>query len=224
MEQKTKPVQPIDYTGLYLVGARGFEPPTTCTPLRVVGAINANRHGFEHGSHPISSANSTTARSRFAGRKADRIGWKVAAVAAYLLTALPLSARAGDIDIIVPIRSWHFDGADMGPQHWNENNLGLGLEYRQDGMFAGAVAYRDSYNKTAKAAYVGYTYSLPVAYGVSVEGTVRAGYISGSGFTNWGALPSVGVSYGRTAVEVEFLPAIKKTQASVLALMVRQSF
>ncbi len=27
-----KPAQPIDCAGLILVGARGFEPPTTCTP------------------------------------------------------------------------------------------------------------------------------------------------------------------------------------------------
>lgn len=143
------------------------------------------------------------------------------ALAALLLANI---AHAGDFDVVVPIRSWHFDGSEMAPQHWNENNLGLGLEYRQNGMFVGAVAYHDSYYKIAKAGYVGYTYSLPVAYGVSVEGTMRAGWISGSGFNGFGALPSVGFSYGKTAVEIEYLPAIKKTQANVLALMVRRSF
>ncbi|WP_147432262.1 hypothetical protein [Pararobbsia silviterrae] len=112
----------------------------------------------------------------------------------------------------------------MAPQHWNEFNPGLGVEYRADGWLVGGVAYRDSYYKVAKAAYVGYSYALPVVGEFSIEGTIRAGYIRGSGFSNWGALPSIGVSYGKTAVELEFLPAIKKTQASVLALMVRRSF
>ncbi|CAM2142749.1 Sn-glycerol-3-phosphate transporter [Pararobbsia alpina] len=133
-------------------------------------------------------------------------------------------AHAGEFDIVAPVRSWHFDGSEMAPQHWNENNLGLGAEYRADGFLVGAVAYHDSYYKVAKAAYVGYSYSLPVYGEFAVEATLRAGYINGSGFTNWGALPSVGISYGRTAVELEFLPAIKKTQASVLALMLRRSF
>jgi hypothetical protein len=181
---------------------------------------------YESLSRSARSIQSSTYDSHGAQRKrfSQGVGQKIPHMLGIALTVISCAAQAGDFDVVVPIRSWHFDGADMGPQHWNENNLGLGLEYRQDGMFAGAVAYRDSYNKTAKAAYVGYTYSLPVAYGVSVEGTVRAGYIDGSGFHCWGALPSIGVSYGRTAVEVEFLPAIKKTQASVLALMVRQSF
>lgn len=135
------------------------------------------------------------------------------------------SAQAGSFDVAAPIRSWHFDGAAMGPQHWNENNLGLGLEYRLDsGFFAGALAYYDSYYRTAKTAYVGYTYAYRFAGDWVVEATVRAGYIDGSGFHNWGVIPSAGVRYGKTAVELEVLPAIKNTQATVLAVMLRRAF
>lgn len=141
-----------------------------------------------------------------------------------ILATVATFAHADGFDAVLPIHSWHFDGSHMAPQKWNENNFGLGFEYRKDGFFVGALAYHDSYYNIAKTAYVGYTYSYPLENEWSLDATVRAGYIDGSGFHNWGALPSVGVTYKKTSVELEFLPAIKNYQASVLAVMIRQGF
>lgn len=133
------------------------------------------------------------------------------------------------VDFVVPTHSWHIDGRDMAPQHWNDWNPGFGIEYRfdasrPDGFFVGALSYKDSYYKFAYTAYGGYRYSLPIGGDFSLDATIRAGYINGSGYTNWGAIPSVGVTYRKTSIELEILPAVKSTQASVLALMFRQSF
>jgi hypothetical protein len=106
----------------------------------------------------------------------------------------------------------------------NQFNPGLGFEVHDGGWLAGAGGYYDSYRQFAKMAFVGYEVRLPISANWFVGATLRAGYLNGSGFHNWAALPSLEVGYRRFALELTLLPAIHSYQTTVVALWGKVSF
>lgn len=104
-------------------------------------------------------------------------------------------------------------------------NPGMGFEVHDGGWFVGALGYYDSYRKFAKAGYVGYEARLNLGGGFYTGAVLRAGYMDGSDFHNWVALPSLELGYKRATVEVAFLPAVNKnTQTNVIAIWGRYAF
>jgi hypothetical protein len=140
-----------------------------------------------------------------------------------LLVSEPAQADPVTYDALVFGKSFHF-GDRAACEPCNDYNPGLGLEAHKGPWLVGALDYYDSYRHNAKTGYVGYEYRLPITSDLYVGATVRAGYMGGSGFHNWAALPSVEVGYKAVALEATFIPAIRSNQTNVLALWARYSF
>lgn len=138
------------------------------------------------------------------------------------------TARAGELDVLVLGKSWHFDHPADGPRYSpNQYNWGGGLEYRVPAWhgqwLTGGMTYRDSFRQQAYSIYGGYQFTQPIATNINVFAAVRAGYLNGSGWHGLGALPSVGVQYKRVALEATYIPKSAKGWNCV-AVFARISF
>lgn len=133
-------------------------------------------------------------------------------------TAFSSAAHAGETDLVLMGKSWHF-GHDTPPGQAgydvNQYNWGGGLEYRiqplgsRHTFFAGGMTYRDSFRQQAYTIYGGYQYTVPLTEHLSAFAAIRAGYLNGSGWRGPGALPSVGMTYRKVSVEATYIPPAK---------------
>lgn len=140
-----------------------------------------------------------------------------------IMIACFASIAHAEADLILLGKSFHFGPNSNG---LNGNNPGIGLEYRPSGhhWFVGALTYYDSYRQQAYAGYVGYQYDVPIGGGWTAFGSVRAGYLNGSGFHGPVAFPTVGVQYKRVALEVLYIPRVGGNTTNVVGLFGRVRF
>ncbi|APU03152.1 antimicrobial peptide resistance and lipid A acylation protein PagP [Ralstonia phage phiAp1] len=149
-------------------------------------------------------------------------GIAVALVAACIVGACSTSAHAADTSLLLFGASKHLNV--QGDRKFNERNPGIGLEVREGGWHAGALTYKDSFNDRAWAAYAGYRYSYEVTQDLKLQAGLRVGYLHGSGFHQVVPLPTVGVQYGKVALEAFFAPARRKGAADVVGAFIRIDF
>jgi hypothetical protein len=124
-------------------------------------------------------------------------------------------AHAGELDVLLLGKSWHFDhpsdGANYSP---NQYNWGGGLEYRVPSWhgqwLAGGMTYHDSFRQQAYAIYGGYQFTESITPNLNVFAAARVGYLNGSGWHGPGALPSVGIQYRKVALETTYIPKAAK--------------
>ncbi|BAU40157.1 hypothetical protein [Ralstonia phage RSP15] len=128
----------------------------------------------------------------------------IAVAASLAVLSVPAKAAEGDYSLMVYGASYHIHNGKHNT-NMNEFNPGLGLEYEiKDNLFVGASGYKDSFSKFGYNAYVGYRY-YPFDGPVFVS--VRAGYLNGSGYHGFTALPSIGVTYKNLSLEFTTVPS-----------------
>lgn len=147
-----------------------------------------------------------------------------------LLAALPLSTVAEEINkfdhsssmqlnelwINVGAHSEHF-GKKEGASDFNDNNLGLGIEYRTSNTYAYTLGYYD--NSLDRPTHYAGVFCQPLQWGYARFGAV-VGLMDGYPAMNNGnyflaALPAVSVEYKRIGMNLLFIPPLPQIVSAV---------
>jgi len=146
----------------------------------------------------------------------------ILAIALFIAT---VPAWALDTSVLLYGAAYHFDGHMKHERQYklNEANPGIGLEVESNGWLAGAGVYEDSFYKWAKMAYAGYRYTIGDAKQWHANIALKAGYLNGSGYNGFVALPTLGVGYGHVSLEATAFPS-KVRKGGVIAAWLRYQF
>lgn len=137
------------------------------------------------------------------------------------LMLISTGASAGEYWGVMTLGSYHVNPAE----HYNENNLGLGVEYRRDALIATAGAYRNSAYKNSVYAMVG---ALPIEVGPFKMGGL-VGIANGYPLmNNGGIVPAaagiIALEGERAGVNLVIIPGIKEKTPLTIAVQVKVKF